>query len=440
MKQQAKAYQPLFWLISIHLLYFCVALYIRGFYLIDSYGYAMQADNMIANGSWYAENWNAPLLVDYFSIRPPLYAWLLVVLRLFSTSDIPLIVLQKVISIVTCWRVYSFVCKNGFSNKTTQRVYCIALLLYPSQMVHANFVMTEIVFQFLLVSVFLQLYNFTQQPTWRGSLMLSALLVLCLLTKPVSLFLPVIVWGFMLWFVFKKQGVWQLMAPQLLVILAFHCICLQNQHATGYYHYSSIKSINQLKYNARYTLIAAKGEAYADSVIADVMQQANAATDYEQRLTIMNNNANEIIFSHPMAFATVYAKGVIAFFVDPGRFDLFHFFGIEEKGTLGLMHEMQTKGMRAVGEYMQKAPVTVLFLLLLSLVWNITVVCMFIYFLFTVNNSTLRNLVFVFISVIALATGPVGVSRYRVPVFPFLLMGVLCASHAIVHRKSMHHV
>ncbi|MES2778326.1 MAG: glycosyltransferase family 39 protein [Bacteroidota bacterium] len=435
--QEARSYQPLFWLIGIHALYFCVALSVKGFYLIDSYGYAMQADNMLANGSWYAEDWNAPLLVDYFSIRPPLYATLIVFFRLFSDSIIPLLVLQNIISIVTCWMIYSFVVRNGFGSKTTKRMLIIAVILYPAQMIHANFVMTEIVFQFWLVSVFLTLYAFAQQPTWKSSLILSVLLSVCLLTKPVSLFLPVIVCGFMLWFVFKKQSRWQLMIPQLLVVFMFHGICLQNQHATGYYHYSSIKNINQLKYNARYTLIAARGEEYADSTVAAVMQQANAATNYGERLNIMNDKANAIIFQYPVAFAKVYAKGVVAYFVDPGRFDVFHFFNIEEKGTLGLMHEMQTQGVSAIQTYIEKAPVSVLFLLLMSLLWNCCVVFLFLYFLFTTQNHTLRNILFVLVAYIGLATGPVGVSRYRVPVFPFLLIGVLCASYTYIQRKEL---
>lgn len=437
--QQARSYQPLFVLILVHALYFAVAMYIKGFYLIDSYGYAMQADNMIADGSWYAEDRNAPLLVDYFSIRPPLYAVLLVFFRLFFDSILPLLLLQNIISIFTCWLVYRFMVHNGFASKTTQRMLIVAIVLYPAQMIHANFVMTEIVLQLWLVGIFMLLYNFTQNPTLKGSAWLSVLLALCLLTKPVSLFLPVLVWAFMAWTVLKKAGHWHLLIPQLLVALTFHAICLQNQHATGYYHYSSIKSINQLKYNARYTLIAAKGEAYADSTIAAVMQQADATSDYGERLHIMNHNANAIILQYPFAFAKVYSKGVVAYFVDPGRFDVFHFLGIEEKGTPGLMLEMQTKGLSAIGEYIRKAPVAVLFLLLLSLLWNIVVVGMFLYAAFTMRNHVLRNMIIVLVAYVALATGPVGVSRYRVPVFPFLLIGVLCASHTFVQRKTEHH-
>jgi hypothetical protein len=437
--QQPRSYQPLFWLVLIHALYACAALHFKGFYLIDSFGYTMQADNMVANGAWYAEDWKAPLLVDYFSIRPPLYAWLIVCCRLVSDSIFPLLLLQNMISIYTCWLAYRFVVQQGFASKTTERMLIVGVALYPAQMIHANFVMTEIVFQLWLTGLLITLYNFTQLPNLKRSILLSVLLALCLLTKPVSLFLPFIVWGFMLWVLFTKRYPMQLLVPQLLVLLSFHLICLQNRHATGYYHYSSIKSINQLKYNARYTLINAKGEVYADSAIAAVMRQANAASGYGERLHIMDRHATQIILNNPVAFAKIYTKGVVAFLLDPGRFDVFHFFAIEEKGTPGLMLEMQTKGTSAIGAYIQKAPVAVLFVLLLSLLWNIAVCVMLLYFTITARNHTLRNMILILVAYVALATGPVGVSRYRVPVFPFLLIGVMCASHTFVHRKFEHH-
>ena len=436
---RAESYKPLFWLIAIHALYFCVALYCRGFYLIDSYGYSMQADNLFAFGTWYAEDWNAPLLVDYFSIRPPLYALLIGCFRLLSDSIIPVLLVQNILSITTCWLVYSFALKMGFTSRITQRMIVLAVLFYPAQAIHANFVMTEILFQFWLTAMLITVYHFSEQPTWHKSFLLAIILSLCLLTKPVSLFIPFIVWGFMSWIVWKKQSMIRVIVPQLLVVLTFHGICLQNQHATGYYHYSSIKSINQLKYNARYTLIAARGEAYADSTVAAIMQQANTASNYGERLTIMNTAANHILVQYPVACCKVYIKGMIAFCIDPGRFDLFHFFAIEEKGTLGLMHEMQTKGITAIGDYMQRAPLAVLFLLLTSLLWNSIVVFLFLYFLFTTQNRMLRNLVFVFLAYVALATGPVGVSRYRVPVFPFILVSVLGAAEYLSKSKKTNH-
>lgn len=399
----------------------------------------MQADNMSATGSWYAEDWNSRMLVDYFSIRPPLYASIILFFRLFSNSIFALLIFQNIISIFTCWLIYNVAQQQGFFSKKTQRIFWAGVLLYPAQMIHANFVMTEIVFQLWLTSIFITLFNFVTQPSFKRSALLAFFLSLCLLTKPVSLFLPFLVWGFMGWSVFKKKASWQLLFPQIIVLLTFQGICMQNQHATGYYHYSSIKSINQLKYNARYTLVAAKGEQHADSVVAAVMHEADAAANYGDRLTIMNDYANRIIMEYPLSFAKVYTKGVLAFFIDPGRFDMFHFFALEEKGTVGLMHEMQTKGLSALVPYIRKAPVAVLVLLVICCLWNIAVTAAFIYFACTCTNHALRNIVLILILYIALATGPVGVSRYRVPVFPLLLTGVLCAAYQHTHRKQTAH-
>jgi hypothetical protein len=416
-----------------------IALYCKGFYLVDSLGYLLQADNLATNGSWYAEDWNRPLLIDYFSIRPPLYAIFIMVMRLLSHSIIPILIVQNAISITTCWMVYRFVLKQGFTSPLVHWLCRFSMLLYPAQMIHANFVMTEIIFQFWLAAILISLTDFRKQPTYARSILLAVLLCLCILTKPVSLFIPFLAWVFMMIYIVKKKSSVRLFLPQLLVLLTFHGVCIQNQHATGYYHYSSIKSINQLKYNARYTLIAAKGELYADSVITSVMQKADFAVDYESRLRIMNDAANSIIMQYPFSFAKVYGRGLMAYFLDPGRFDMFHFFALEEEGTLGLMHELHTRGLPAIRDYIQKAPIIILLLLAVSFLWNCVVIGMLIYFAWATEPVALRILVLSMILYIALATGPVGVSRYRIPVFPFILTGVLGAAHTFSVRKQSSH-
>ncbi len=435
--ERLSSYRLLLFIVSVHAVYFLAACYFQGIYLVDSYGYLMQADNIKAQGTWYAEDWNAPLLVDYFSIRPPLYAWFNIGLGYIWNSIYVVLFVQNVLSILNCWVVYQFVAKKIADRKHLDRAMMACVLFYPAQMIHANFVMTEILFQSFLLGLFFAVNGFVKQPGWKQSGVISLLLSLCLLTKPISLFLPVIVLVFMIRGIVKHKQKWLLATPLFLAFITFHCICKQNEHATGYYHYSSIKSINQLKYNARYTLINAKGEAYADSVIAETMQQANACENYGDRLKLMDAKASEIIFEYPAAFAKLYIKGVVAFFLDPGRFDMYHFFAIEENGTIGLMHEIQTHGPDAMMNYLKQAPVFVLLLLLLNFCWNIGVVLAFGYFLMRkMIYPEYKILVFVFVFYIAAATGPVGVSRYRVPIYPLLMIAVLCSAN-LFQRKKM---
>jgi hypothetical protein len=434
------SYRVLFFIIGIHVVYFLAACYFKGIYLVDSYGYLMQADNIKAYGTWYAEDWNAPLLIDYFSIRPPLYAWLIIGLRFVSGNVFLVLVIQNLLSIFNCWSTYKFVRGKASDSKKTQVVMYACLLFYPAQMMHANFVMTEIVFQTFLLLLFLNTLAFAERPDWKSSIVISILLSLCLLTKPVSLFLPFIVLGFMIFGIIKQKQKWAFVAPFLLVALTFHIVCYQNEHATNYYHYSSIKSINHLKYNAKYTLVNARGEPYADSVISVCMQQANNIGNYGERLQYMDAQANEIILEYPLAFARLYAKGVIAFFIDPGRFDAYHFFDIEEKNQPGLMHQIQINGLSAITTYLKQLPVLILILLASNLCWNILVLGALFYFLISKTiPSEFRILLFVFVFYIAAATGPVGVSRYRVPVYPMLMIGVMFAYSTFAGSKKRIH-
>jgi hypothetical protein len=427
-----KAYsskQVLFFIVGIHIVYFLAACYFKGIFLIDSYGYLMQADNIRSLGTWYAENWNTPLLIDYFSIRPPLYAWIIIALRAIWDNIFFVLIVQNGLSILNGWLVFLFVKKQAGESKRMQLFCVLGLLFYPAQMMHANFVMTEIFFQTLLVFIFINTYRFVENPCWKYSLHIAILLSLCLLTKPVSLFLPFVVLGCMGSAMIKQTQNLKYSCAFIVIVLVFHGICLQNKHATGYYHYSSIKTINQLKYNARYTLVNAEGELYADSVITDCLIQANAMADYGERLQWMDAKALEIIKTYPGSFLKLYTKGILAFFIDPGRFDVYHFLAIDEKGAPGLMYEIQTSGYKAIFAYLNQAPLLALVILVVNFCWNLFVVACFVYFSVSKRfPASMRLILCVLVLYIAAATGPVGVSRYRVPVYPFLWMAVLFVS------------
>lgn len=418
--------QVLYFIIGIHVVYFVAACFFKGIYLVDSYGYVMQANNIRSLGTWYAEDWNAPLLIDYFSIRPPLYAWFIIALESLWSNMFLVLFVQNILSILNARMAYSFVKKQTGESRNMQMVFVLGLLFYPAQMMHANFVMTEILFQSLLLLLFLSTYHFIKEPGWKNSLKIAVLLSVCILTKPISLFLPFVIVACMFLVVIKQKITLKYIVSFVIVVLVFHGICLQNKHATGYYHYSSIKTINQLKYNARYTLVNAKGEAYADSVITAYMSRANGMQNYGDRLRWMDTKALEIIQEHPGAFVKLYAKGVVAFFLDPGRFDVYHFFAIEERGALGLMYEIQTQGFKAIPVYLKQAPIFALVILAMNFCWNVFVLVCFCWFMLRKYAAfNIRVILFLLVFYVAAATGPVGVSRYRVPVYPFLWMGVL---------------
>jgi hypothetical protein len=188
----------------------------------------------------------------------------------------------------------------------------------------------------------------------------------------------------------------------------------------------------------------AKGEKYADSSITAIMEFANTQANYALRLQTMNKQANTIIFEYPVAFCWVYVKGFVSFFLDPGRFDAYHFLHMEEKSTLGLMYELQTKGFSAFIHFIQKAPILLLLLLLVNLCWNTFVFLAFCYAVWLFIKQTPARtffsiMLFTIVLYIAAATGPVGVSRYRVPVYPLLMLNLLWIADGFIKRKKNTH-
>lgn len=392
----------------------------------------MQAHNMDAYGTWYAEDWFKPLLPDYFSIRPPLYAWIISRLGYIF----PLLVIQNTLSVLSLWWAYQTAKELGVPSRLLNRWSWIALFLVPAQLIHAQLVMTEMVFQFMLFTLFICWVRWVIQPEFRYALGISVILALAMLTKPVALLLPVFVGISM----FVKM--YQLKRPLphtgllMIPLLVFHLVCKQNEHATGYYHFSSIQHINQLKYNARYALADAKGEAYADSVVALVMDRAGDQKAYGNRLAVMDSAAMQIIQSHPISFAKVYLKGVIAFWLDPGRFDAYRFLNIEDH-SVGLLHEVQVNGYKAILAYLKVMPLGLLLLLLAAFCWNVIQLFTLVKSGLTTNKNTAFKWVgFILLLYITAATGPVGVSRYRVPLIPIVWV-LISLPYCQYHEESV---
>lgn len=425
-------------LFGVHTVYFLIAYLFGNIYTVDSYGYLHQAANLWNHSSWYAEDWQAPVLIDYFSFRPPLYACFVICCKFISDSNYFILIIQNLISIANLLLLYNIYQRCGLNKKNSMYALMVVMVFYPAQFVHANLVMTEIIFQGLLLLLFYRTLIFVQSVRLINVWWLSMLLSITLLTKPVIILFSIAI-GLLVFYNAYQEKKLYLIYPLLMVPLTFHLLCLQNKHSTGYYHFSSVKPIFHLKYNAKYTLLAKFGEYYADSTISAVMHQVNSSPSYRLRYETMQQQANQVIMQYPFQYAKLFAKGCIAFFIDPGRYDLFHLFGVNDAGFNGLYHEFNVHGIAALSNFIKQAPLGLLLILLLNICWNILIAVCFVWFLFYKNAPIfLRVLVFVFVAYIALATGILGLSRYRVPVYPIISIAMVFAyQHFYLSRKHV---
>jgi hypothetical protein len=433
-KIDMKHLENLFWpiLIVLHLLGFLQALHTGSIYLVDSVDYLSQAENLIKHSSFYAAPWNGPFKPDYFTFRPPLYGSLIALIKLCFKSDYAILFFQSIISLSTIWGVKIWIRKNF--NFNPNKILLGFLLLYPSQIIHCNIVMSDILFQSLIFWAFFYTHQLWQKPSYKNAVLLSTFFILAMLAKPVA-YLMGISAGLIFLLVFVRKSSPKFLLPLLSIPLIYHGYCSYNQQITGHYHYSTVTPIFVLKYMGKYTNTQVFGEQYADSVQEEIMNVANQL-NLKDRYHFMNESGKKMILAHPTTFLQFNVKGWIAFMVDPGRFEWVHFLNLDEGSFLGLYHVVNTKGLiNGIFYWLKFAPLGLISILIVCLLFNLVVSYLFLRFLFDPKYPmVLRIMLFLFVGYIIGATGVLGLSRYRIGVAPFIWIAGLL----FLKSKSSH--
>ena len=430
-----------FWLIAIalHMLGFWQAVHSGSIYLVDSIDYLSQAANFKAYGSLYAAPWNLAVKPDYFSFRPPVYGLLIFCIKLLFQSDYAILFVQSLISLSTIWGVSKFSRELGLNQLLVRVSLLLLLMLYPSQIIHCNFVMSDILFQSLLFWALYFTYQLWTKSMLKDSLLAVLFFALAMLTKPVAFLLGISFAAILIW-VFIKHRKIQILIPFILLPLIYHTYASYNKYVTGFYHYSSVTPIFVLKYMAKYTNGQLYGEVYADATQDSIMQLANAAKSYQERYEIMNQAGKEIISKHPLFFTWFNIKGWLAFMLDPGRFEWVHFINIHEGNYLGLYHVINTQGLiNGLISFVSNAPILLLSILLICLLVNVIISLSLIHFLWNKKVPTaLKICIFIFISYLVVSTGVLGLSRYRVAIAPMLWLCLMYTLSYFIYRNNEH--
>jgi len=412
-----------FWPIAIilHVLGWLQAYHTGSIYLVDSADYLSQAYNIKHHASIYAANWDAPFKFDFFSFRPPLYALFIILIESITGSLYGVLFVQMLLSLLNFYWVLR-ICKEVYPNThISKSILLLVLIFYPSQIIHCNFIMSDILFQSILLFAFYQTWQWRQTFDWKKGARASCLFALAMLTKPVSFLLGMGVAVVMAFYLIKNKKTVQLLSF-LLLPLVYHGLSLYHQKLTGTYHYSSVGPYFSLKYMAKYTNSQLYGEAYADQFQDSVMKIADTCQSLQVRHQVMNEATLAVIKSHPFTFLQFNMRGWLTIFIDPGRFDWVHFLNIDEGNFLGLYHTIYTKGLaNGLLFFASNAPLTLLLILALSLAFNILIGLIFMLWLFQASgNKTLKLIVAVFVCYLVLTTGVLGLARYRIGFAPLL--------------------
>ncbi|MEM6347100.1 MAG: hypothetical protein AAF927_24665 [Bacteroidota bacterium] len=409
-------------ILSLHLIFWVYQSIDERYYLLDSQEYVKAADNLRQEGTLFSGDLNAePLRIDHYTKRPPLYPTLLALCQWGFGHEKYILLLQLFLSLFNLNLVWQIGKLMGWKRKPYW-LLGLLLLLYPAQVIYANLIMTEILFQTeicLLVYGSMLAYRSRNLKIFAG---LVLLLILAMLTKPIMyLFgLPMlIVWSIWAW-QWKKPLI---LAFGLLPLLFVWGYQEWNESRTGFFHFSSIQNLSLLQYTTYNLLQNTYGPELALHKADSILYASLEITDYGESQRYLQGACFAVINQHKGEYVFFHLKGMFNFFVDPGRFDLYHFFGWETVGGEGLQIAFSRGGYRGVLNYLADQPLArLIFLLLIALANAFKLLCLLVFPFLKKVSLWDRVLIVGMILYIAGLTGVSGASRFAVPLFPLLLV------------------
>lgn len=417
--------KPAFYLImiaahGIALWYACVY---GNIFTKDSYEYLNQAINLSGNASWYCGNFSETHVPELYSQRPPLYGIFILLVKLISEKSFLLLLFQNIISLFNIYILSEIIRHQKI--KLHPFFIIIALAFFPSQIIYANMIMSEILLQFfvMLAVYFFLLYirNGNNNHMWLFQFSIAS----AILTKPVFIAFPVLTL-FIVFFIpelrRKKLAIYSHLIPVAVILL----VSFNNFHNTGYFEYSSIARKLSVNYNAFYSSAFNNGEEKAIAEIEKLEKEAMLQPTYAAKAQILQSGAGKIIGLNLDAFTILSAKGFFNFFIDHSRYDIDQFAGKAQAKNSGLKDAWKNSGWKGVAEWINSAnPIYFIYLTLSMFFHFILLVGLLRFCLISKIPVASRLLIAGTIIYVALLTGMTGTTRFRMPVFLLLLIANL---------------
>jgi len=425
-------------MILLHLFWFVVGLCSKRFYNGDSYEYIYLAEN-IKHGLYYGANAYLPVSDYLLTSRTPLYSILIAICySIFGPHNLPLLLLQNILSIISCWMIYDLFQKRYPAN-TKWWIYILFIAFYPAQFLFATMIVPDHVLQFFLVLYFRELFLSIETPSNERLARMSLWLILATMTKPIVypfLILHVLYAG---WYFFKTKSA-RVFLIALIPLASIIGYGLWNKSRTGLYHISSVQSHNLLNFNARSFLIFRHGQAYSDSVLDIANKGLDAQKGLKDKYEFADKEARKIIKNDLAGYAFYHSKESARFFIEPGKIEIDLYTGEASyyfrPGGDSFYKQFREHGMNGAWNYIKGYPY--LPFILLIVLFNVLRVLGWILFLFDRRySSALKIFSGIYILYFAAVTGPVANTRYFLPILLILsCLSMLGFTGWIEQRKA----
>ncbi len=427
--QRAAAQFPFLKVVIVHLLFLCGTMYFGHVLTKDSYEYLQQAKNIVQQGSVYCGNLNQPFHPEFVSRRLPGYGAFLALFQQLPMADWVVVIVQYAVSILNLFLVFVLLGYLGVEGQKGSRVVLWSLLLFPSQLIYAGMIMSEIVFQTTLLGAAIFLVQWLKTERLQSCLWYQCALIAALLIKPVAYPIAIVSLVFFSLHIFRKKNAIPAFLAALLPLFVIAYTMRSNNLQTGVTEFSSIRRDVLINYDMPKLLSRRMtAEQATDSITW--WQKQTEGLHYAQRALVIDSVCRTWIAQDRMGYTIIRLKGLARFFIDGGRWDL----------------DAWTMGWEQAGKPIDQVEWTISNGI--KIVWVGLSMLFNLFLLFTcaaivVNKRmTLSEKLVVLLPIVLIAvmTGASGTSRFRVPVFPFQLVAMLLWSNGrlLLNEKKPH--
>ena len=386
-----------------------------------------------------------PLIPQEYTIRPPLYP-LFLLLTGGAGPGFPLatLLLQNLLSLLNLGLALRWLARRVGALSSRQWSVMLALAAAaPGQFIYANVLMSEILLQTTVVVLWLSLealFASTINRRILGPLLLAAFATIgTLLNKPVFFPFAFVLLGLGLWLAWQQRRV-SLAALGAVPLVVVGFWMTRNEARTGYFHFSSIAEINLLRYNVRGVLQATEGPAAAEQFVRTTLATADSLPTFRAQQRYVRQVALRALLRHPFAYAGQHLRGTATFLLDPGRFDVVQFCGLNNAQGPGFLRLFNQRKGPAVLAYLRQLPLGLLAAMGMGLLANLLRLGLVVRFARArVYPLSARLVLLGLVAYVALLTGPLGAARFVVPVLPLLLAaaGAGLAARRTTRREAL---
>ncbi len=380
----------------------------------DSKEYLQMADNIYNEARFYCGDLSEPINYDDFTKRPPLYPLFLGIGSLMGSAPFLLYLLQTFLVFAGIFLMRNIGFYMNYKTSYDKWIY-LCLVFLPSLWIYPQLMMTESVLFFLLSAMaFTSVQGLVQKSdAWIAIaiIMLGLSTFLKPVMFPAALLVSIIGLLYCIWHKYKQSA----LASALVFFLILGYMSL-NYQRTGAFNFSSISTINLVDYNTYYFNYERGGQTFAQAKKAEIYAGIDGGMTYQEKLSVRRQGALNIIVKHPISYAVFHLKGTYKFFLFPGRYDIFTFFGLDQS-TFMLDKVAEVGYLGTLKFLITTTPIWLLCLIGGSFLVKTILFIGFLLFLFHRSVKwQVKFLLYTIILYIALLTGPLGASRFFMPV------------------------